>query len=285
LANDFTSIATDDAVFATAVSNQPLSGVSFVFNTLGETAIGNVTAVNNKPDVITRQLVYPWISNNEGSFQSILYLNNLSLTTINVNFTARRADGTTEVASRSIEPIGALFENAATLFPGLGSGAGYTVVAEVLCESCPSNSFITGGWVTNNLQAASGSSPSQGIAIDPNVENSERFGEDLLFSYLPVENSFSSAPVLVNLGDSAIDVTLRYFDLNGNEIALSNNTLTGLQPFQPFAALTNSLIPEGTGDVMLVVDSNGGKLTGVSFVFNTVFFEPAIGNATRVDAP
>lgn len=284
VANDLTLFSSAPAVYATVSSDQPLTGVSFVFNDLGETAIGNVTAVDNKTETATKELVYPWVSNNEGSFQSILYLNNISFNAVDITLTARRADGTSESVSRQIAPLGALFENASTLFPGLGSGPGYTVFAELNCNSCNPSGYITGGWVTNNLQAASGSSPSQGIAIDPNVAGSERYGEDLLFSYLPLENSFSSAPVLVNLGNAPIDVTLRYYDTAGNEISLSDNTLTGLQPLQPFAAVTNALVPGGTGDVQLVIDSNGGKLTGVSFVFNTVFFEPAIGNATGIIA-
>ena len=256
-----------------------ITGVSFVFNGLGETAIGNVTSVAaSQPDMGEKTLLYPWVSNREASFESVLIANNLSDETITAVLTARREGGMSETVTRDLPPMGFLQEQASQLFPGLGSGSGYTV--ELIADS----SKVQGQWVTNNLQAQSGNSPSQGIAVDLSdlATPSERVGQDMLFGFLPVTNTFTSAPVIVNVGNLPTDITLRYYNQNGSQVFQDTTTLTSISPKEPFARVANGLLPPNTGDVYMIASSNGEPITGVVFVFNAEF-EPAIGNATSIN--
>ncbi len=224
------------------------------------------------------RFVYPWVSNNEG-FESILVAHNYSSVAAQVTLTARRAQGPAEVVTHIIPPGGFLKEQASQLFPILGNGAGYTVNLEA---SLPE---IGGVWVTNNLTAASGRSPSQGVAVQIPMnpgQKSVRSGNHISFGFLPTTGGLTSAPVVVNLGEESTDVTLRFFDEDGNLLLEDEESLRDLPPLRPFAAVANSLLPAGSGDVFAIASSEGQPVTGVSFVFNGGG-EPAIGNVTLVE--
>ena len=231
----------------------------------------NSQTLNMETVVSAKRLVYPWVSNNEGQFESILVANNHGEEDADVTLTARRADGSAETTFRSIPAKGALIEQASSLFPTLGSGSGYTVVLESMQQK------LSGNWVTNNLVTGTGRSPSQGVAVDhsPGLEPyRERFGERILFGFLPVTDDLTSAPVIVNMAEGSADVALDFYDETG--ALVFQDILVGLEPFRPFATVANLLAPQGSGDLYMVATSTQ-RLTGVAFVFNSLG-EPAIGN-------
>ncbi len=280
-ANALVPEATGDLYMVAESSGGPITGVSFIFNqTFFETAIGNVTRIDgDAADTGEKTLIYPWISNREGQFESVLTAVNHSDQAVEVSLTARRNGNPvqTQTITERIEAGGLLRGLASDLFDDLGSGAGYAV------ELTAPTSKITGAWVTNNLQAASGQSPSLGVAIDatPGQVDGERAGQNLIYGYLPTTGSLSSAPVIVNVGDAPTDVTLQFFNAAGEPVA--DNVLSGLPPNLPVAALANNLVPENSGNVYMTASSSGQPLAGAAFVFNTAFFEPAIGNASAID--
>lgn len=256
----------------------PLTGVSFVFNDLGETAIGNVTRVDNTTP--SQRLMYPWVSNNEGAFASILVVNNLSQATQTVQLTARRTDGSSESVEQNIPPHGFLRQAASDLFPTLGNGTGYAV--EVTSDS-PS---LLGGWITYNLAAASGQSPAVGVASSTTLSNDNiRVGENLLFGFLPRKGDFLSGPVITNIGDQATAITLRYYDANGSLIFVDDESLPTIEPGRPYPLVPNPRLGAFTDNFSLIASSDGQPITGVTFIFNGTFNEPAIGNATAVPPP
>jgi len=126
---------------------------------------------------VATTLLYPWISNRAGEFESILVANNLDRDPVVLTLAAARADGTHQTVTRTVPPLGFLSERASTLFPDMGSGAGYSVRL-----TAPSR-HIHGRWVTQSLRALSGQSPSQGVAvrIDPQDDKENR-GERIVFA-------------------------------------------------------------------------------------------------------
>jgi len=229
-----------------------------------------------QPASVTR-LVYPWISNRAGEFRSVLVVNNLGPEEAVVSLTAVRGDGSSETVEETVPARGFLEQSASTLFPGLGSGGGYTVTLET------TSSDVYGTWLTNSLRAESGQSPSQGVAIAaPDVlrQSERRRGTSLGFGYLPVTKGFLSAPVLVNCGNRAADVSLEWFNRSG--IKVHEQSLENLKPGQPYAVVANNLVGSDDAEVMMLARSDATYLSGVSFVFNNVFYETAIGNATRL---
>jgi len=278
LANDLVDEGSGD-VYMTAASENLISGVSFVFDSVfSEPAIGNVNAVVSGGSQ-NATLYYPWVSNSAGLFESILVVNNLGPDATTLTLSARRGDGTaSSTIERTIPGMGFLREPAAQLFPDLGSGSGYNVIVQA------PTSLLNGQWVTNNLAAASGSSPSQGVAVRvASIPDLERSGNHLLFGYLPVAGSFTSAPVIVNTGAQPTDVILRFYNAAGDLVAVDTESARNLAPGLPFASLANALLAEGSGNVYMVASSSGEPITGVAFVFNGAFNEPAIGNATAID--
>lgn len=273
VANNLVPAGSGDLQMVATSETSILTGVSFVFNTSAEPAIGNVSGIEDNPG--GTRLVYPWISNN-AQFESIIVMNNLGDTEAQVQLTGRRASGSPEVVPCSIPARGFYAEQASNLFPSLGSGPGYTV------ELTSNNSQIEGRWVTNNLTTSSGSSPSQGVGILLDRPDSPDMGNDLLFGYLPLTAGFTSAPVIVNVGDAATNVTMRFYDEQGQLVIQDSSTLIGIEPFRPFASVANNLVPTDSGDLYMVASSPDQPLTGVVFVFNEGA-EPAIGNATAID--
>ena len=279
IVNDLLPDGTGDVAMIAESSGGFISGVSFVFDSVfREPAIGNVSAIDRAgPDSGAKSLIYPWISNRSGIFESIVVANNYGDQPVTVTLSASRGNGEALAPiQREIPAHGFLNEFASSLFPDF-DGAGYSVALEA-----PS-SQVQGQWVTNNLRAVSGRSPSQGVAIDV-VNDGERRGQNLLFGYLPVTGSFTSAPVIVNAGAGPTNVTLRFYDRSGTMVLRDATSLANLAPGLPFASLANDLLPGDTsGNVYLVATSDSEPITGVVFVFNGAFNEPAIGNATAIE--
>ncbi len=277
VANTLVPAGTGDVIMTASSATQPITGASFVFNNVYfETAVGNAAAFNPETEDGSSHLLYPWISHNEGAYASTLVTVNPTSEAVTVNLTARRETGDPVTAQRTIPAGGFLAEAAASLFPELGSGAGFSVE---LSAEAPN---LHGWWMTYNLQADSGASPSQGVAVDigPKTGKSSHMGNSLLFGYLPVTDDFISAPVILNAGASPTDVTLSFYDTNGTLLKQDTTTLTALAAYRPFARLANTLAGAEGGNVVLIATSNGEPITGVGFVFNDRYFEPAIGNAT-----
>lgn len=229
---------------------------------------------------VAKTLVLPWVSKSD-RFESTVVVNNTGGKTTQVRLTARRADGTSTTAERSVAAGGFLAESTATLFPELSRGAGFTVTVEA------DQITVESRWITNNIaDTASGASPSQGTALtpaQPGVTASSDIGDRLLFGYLPVVGGSISAPVVVNLGDRNVDVVFEVYNSAGQ--LLITDTLTGanLAPRQPLAVLTSDLVPNNAEDVHIIAHSQGNQLGGVVFVFNSLG-EPAIGSATALSS-
>lgn len=228
----------------------------------------------------TQRWIFPWLSNN-ATFASRLIVNNFGSQSAQVALTARRGDGSTATVERTIQAGGFLREDADSLFPSLGAGAGYAVTMTA------ETTQLAGRWVTFNLGTASGGSPSQGVAVkfeggeDSSQARNRRVGAALMYGYLPGDAVTLAAPVIVNVGDAPTDATLYFFADNGT--LLGTETLTDLVPLQPFAAITSDLLADVDGDVSMVAVSEGEQpLTGVVFTFNDIL-EPSIGNAEAVD--
>ncbi len=250
------------------VSDPAVTGWGWCIDNVRVTGSGALSA----PE---RQLIYPWISNND-QFESLLIANNLGDREALVDMTARRQDGASQSVQRVIKAGGFLREQASTLFSELGSGSGYTVVLET------NNLAVRGNWVTNNLFAASGRSPSQGVAIATDGSNASdlaQVGHSIMFGYLPKNDGWTSAPVIVNVGDQDANITMDFYDSAGQLVLSDDQTLSGVAPFRPFAAVVNQLVNE-SGNLMMIARADV-PLTGVSFTFNQGA-EPAIGNALDV---
>ncbi len=223
-------------------------------------------------------LIYPWVSNN-AQFESLLVVNNLGNAPTTVRLTARRAVGEEESVERVI-PAAAFFSaKSSELFPLLGEGAGYSVT--VAGDGAP----LAGRWISFQRMTASANSPAQGVAVDLgeiDAGTRARLGRAILFGYLPVEDNFFAAPVIVNLGANPTDVHLYLYDPEGNPLAENHELITGLEPYRPFAVLVEEILPGYRGGLNLIAVSEGNPLSGCSFVFNTSG-EPSIGNVSGLD--
>jgi len=278
---DFLPGQVEDVYLIAEADGAPLTGVSFVFDPVYfETAIGNASALGESSAENGKTLVYPWISDRPGVFESVLVANNWGDETVEAALTARRGDGATLTATRTIPAHGFLNERASSLFPELGREGGYTVILE------SSHSAVNGQWTTYNLSAASGRSPAQGVAVEaPPPQSGERAGRQIMLGYLPNSGTLASAAVIVNLGDAPTNATLHFYDRLGNLIAEDDAQLRNLPPRQPFAVLADELLPAFSESAYLTASSTEAPLAGVVFVFDGRFFEPAIGNGSAIVAP
>jgi len=221
------------------------------------------------------RLVYPWLSYND-QFDTVFVINNTSASDAIVELTGRRSEGDPFTTEISVPAGGFLESPIDQIFTGIDSGSGFSVIA------ASENSGLAGRWVTRGLQSASGDSPSQGVAVGLGNSDSGRNGNALLFGYLPNDTVTISAPVIVNTGDAAADVTLYIYDTNGALLLTDTTTLAGLEQYRPFATPISSLVTPGQ-TVSMVAYSPSQSITGVVFVFNLEFLEPAIGNAQVID--
>lgn len=216
--------------------------------------------------------VFPWVSSN-AQYESILVLNNWGHESVTVSLKALRGPnptGRAESASveLSLPPFGFVERRIDDLFPDMGQGSGMCVVASSGSET------ISGGWVTNNLLAASGRSPSQGNALE--LVAGDGMGQTLLYGFLPLTNGLTSAPVVINCHETAQDVELIFTAESGEVVA--SQVLSQLAPFKPFASIANSLVSGSQAAVSLTVRGSLGPLCGAAFIFNASN-EPSIANA------
>lgn len=215
---------------------------------------------------VTHRLIFPWISNSE-TFESRLLAQNHGDIAAEVTLHARRLGGQEESSDiYTIPARGFLDIKAADLFPELGMGPGYSVVLEA------ETGRVIARWVTNDRMTLS---PSQGLAVPFPLDGStnEELGPAIEFGFLPGGNGFQSAPVIVQTDDAAADITIFYFDRDGNLAA--TDSLQQVAPLQP---VVPRFIDENSGDVYAVAISQA-NLTGAVFVFNAQG-QTAIGNTT-----
>ena len=111
-----------------------------------------------------------------------------------------------------------------------------------------------------------------------------RYGRTILFGYLPVTGGNISAPVIVNVGGAATDVTLTFRNAAGELLRTDTETGRGLAPGVPVAVTTDGLFPGIDQNVTMTATSADQPLTGVVFVFNQIG-EPAIGNVSATSTP
>ena len=246
--------------------------------TANQTTGGVAVTVNRGADDLLSRLVFPWISNREGQFESLLVINNDADYPVDLVLKAfRNGDAVlTETVKRRIPARGMLEMRASELFTQLGSGSGYSVVV-----SAPT-AAIRGHWVTYSLGATSGASPSQGVAIrlpQKGASFDHRAGKTIVYGFLPSQSGVISAPVLVNLDEAPANLSLRFFNASGDLVGSA--TATDLAPFVPLAKTTGQWI-NSEEDLYLIAETSGTGITGVAFVFDPVFLETAIANVTAV---
>ena len=211
-------------------------------------------------------LVYPWMTNNS-LFQGTFVINNLNNETVTVNLTATRQAGsdpeTESLAPIEIGPYGQAVLSAADAFQGLGAGGGYMI------RMTSDASDITGAFVIVGTDTPSGSSPSQA-----NVFRSEDAANVILFSFLSINDSGFSSPVVINMGDA--DAVIRFHAYqNGQKVATTERTVPSLHPL---AELTRDIFPAQSGNLYVAAESDQ-PLLGVAFIFNSSR-EPSMANAT-----
>ncbi|CAM2069413.1 hypothetical protein SCOR_28840 [Sulfidibacter corallicola] len=266
------------AIYSLNVTDTVTGVVKSYRNELQETSFGTDYFLTSAD---TDGLLYPWVSDND-SFNSVITLNNNNCIEADVTLEANRGDGQTQTVTRTIPPNGFLEEAANDLFPELSGGSGYSVLTT---SSTPG---LLGRWVTNNLRTPSQSSPSQGVAVQiPNLITkplppNARVGQSLQFGFLPLQPDFFAGSVVVNVGDAPTDVTLYFYAKNGELITTDDQTIRGLEPFRPFAAISQDLVPNRSENIAMIAHSESQPLTGVSFIFNQDG-EPSIGNAEALD--
>lgn len=258
----------DDAFFANTAFRGAFAPGSSLW-TDGWTALYayNVTSRETVTPEAAATLVFPWVSNSN-EFESTLIVANPSAQPATIWFTANRADGTSETTGTATIPARGFWTiKAADLFPGLGLGPGYAVILN------SDSASISGRWVTSDRV---NSSPSQGNAVLVPENGTNNFvGTAAEFGYLPGNASFSSAPVIVNTLSVANEITVFFFDQDGNLV----DTEAGVvDPHSPWIPKFNDA---STGDTYAVAYSQAGGVTGVVFVFNAEG-QTAIGNATVV---
>lgn len=220
---------------------------------------------------VQSRLVFPWISFNN-DFQSRVIVNNTNLAAVQLFFTAKRANGQSFITSRVLGENSFLSETVAELFPDINPGSGMTILVQA------DRTGILGSWVTYNLNTPTSQSPSQGnaVVLGPDFSQPAKdVGQDLLYSFLPVQDGFISAPVVVNVGNQSADVTLTFRDRFGEMVDMPFQ-VSNLEPFTPFAVTTNSVIAT-INDVQMEATSNQ-LLTGINFVFNSAG-EPSMSQA------
>lgn len=249
-----------------AACMQPALFLGTTQRTFAAFEIGMLADLGYSTD-LSYDLVYPWVSNS-ADFESTLVVNNPGPREVRLNFTARRADGTSATdSSHTVAPFGFFQIKAAELFPALGQGAGFTVT---LSSQEPD---LIGTWVTFDRVAQT---PSQGIAVARALRPTERGGPHLGLGFLPGNAEFQSAPVLVNLGETATRVDVYFFNSEGN--LLDTLTFPQVQPLRP---LVVTVVGASAGDRYAVATAAQGLMTGAVFVFNSQN-QTAIGNATSL---
>ena len=262
----------DDALMRTLAHSD---GRGAVLNADDQSGILALYESDQNPTFQVRsRLVYGWVSFNE-RFQSRVVVNNTNPIPVSLFLTGRRADGSRFTATRSLAAGSFLEETVSELFPEIEAGQGMTLLVE------SDQQGVLGSWITFNRETTTAFSPSQGAAVVVPLNNfqpTERMGRDILFSFLPVEDGFISAPVVVNLASQPADITLTFRDATGQVLG-TPLFIAELPPFTPFAVTTTSAVASNR-DVQMTASSEQ-MLTGVNFVFNEAG-EPSMGNVSAI---
>lgn len=211
-------------------------------------------------------LVFPWLTQND-QFAARVIVNNLGAEDATVTLTAVRANGESQTVERQIGALGQLVETTASMFDVLGNGPGYAVFLTSDADD------ISGGFIVAGRATASGDSPAQA-----NVVDADTAANILIFNYLPIFDNppASSAPVIVNMGDTAATVTFHAYQ-DGGIVASNDRTV---EAGRPFADVTSNLFPGVLGDLYVVAESTQ-PIVGLAFVFNASL-EPSMANATAL---
>ncbi|MDJ0837756.1 MAG: hypothetical protein QNK37_14670 [Acidobacteriota bacterium] len=217
-------------------------------------------------------LVYPWVTNN-AQFRGRIIINNLNNQQVEVTLNATRPAGSDPQTANTVLMLEAFEQRVVTiadLFPGLGDGPA------MMIRLTSDASNIQGGFVNVGTQSSTGTSPSQA-----NVFQMSEAANILLFNYMFIDDPAGfSAPVVINTGDTAADVTF-YTYQNGQLVG--DPIVQQIEAGTPFAGLAANLSPAGTaGDIMMVAQSDNALL-GTVFIFNELL-EPSMANAVPIDA-
>lgn len=221
-----------------------------------------------QPQVVNNRLLFPWISNSN-DYESTLHLSNYGTEAATVTLTARRANGDQQVSEQFPIPARGFLElKASEVFANLGKGPGYSVVAE------SSTTSVSGRWTTYDRVNFS---PSQGVAVELSGENDKNnmLDNTVNLGSLPLNENFTSAPVLINTADTETQITVYYFDASG---LLKQTDVQNLVPLRPWVPRVNDA---NLGPVYAVATSVA-KITGVVFIFNPEG-QTAIGPSTGID--
>lgn len=215
----------------------------------------------------THELVFPWVSNS-ADFSSTIVVNNTGSTEATFSLTGVRPDGSSFTSANiTLDPGGFYQEAAATAFPDLNQGPGLTVTL----TSTSAN--LVGRWVTNDNAAET---PSQGLAVRRTIRPTRRAGHHINLGYLPGNANFQSAPVLVNMGDTDLDIDVYFFDAAGNKI--NELSFGNVAPLTPQIV---TIVGADAGDQYAVAVAED-LITGAVFVFNSQN-QTAIGNSSTLD--
>ena len=99
-----------------------------------------------------------------------------------------------------------------------------------------------------------------------------------LFSFLSISDAGFSAPVVINMGSAAADVTFHAFQSG----QLAGSATVNVSAGRPVAQLTSALFPDLSGDLYVVAESSQ-PLLGVAFIFNSLR-EPSMANAVALSS-
>ncbi len=208
------------------------------------------------------ELIFPWVTNNS-QFRGVIIVNNPSVDSVTVMLVARRNNGDTASATRTIAPFEQLVEGTDTLFSEIGEGPGFSV------QLTSDANDIVGAFVIRGTASASGSSPAQA-----NVSTPDDASQILMFSYLPVPaEGGDSAPVVVNMGSDVADVRFHGYQ-DGQKVG---TFAVMVDPLRPYANVTSAMFAGVVGDLYVVAESDQ-PILGMAFIFNSET-EPSMANA------
>lgn len=219
------------------------------------------------PLLAQTDLVFPWVTNN-ASFRGKLIVDNLNSEPVEIALTAQRepdaADPVkTQMISATVGALGQWVVDAGTVFDQMGDGSAFMVRLTSAADN------LAGAFVNIGTQSPSASSPSQ-----TEVFRAAEATDTWLFSYLYNGDGFS-APVVINLGNSAAVVTLSAYQ-DGARVAETQFTV---QPDMPWADVAANVFPALSGEFFMIAHAEGAQLLATSFLFNELL-EPAMANAT-----
>jgi len=218
-----------------------------------------------------KDFVMPWVTN-QPQFRSLIVLNNMVDTPIEVMLKAVRPFGETPGESTvllELDPFAQEVVDAGQLFAELGDGRGFAVHI-----SAPADAF-SGAFVVRGTGSASGDSPAQGNVVDRATASNT-----ILFDYMTVrKDDAHSGLVAINAGDQAAEVQLSAYQ-NGQRVGSATAVI---EPNRPWAGTAADLFPGISGQIYAIAESSQ-PLIGLVFLFNRLL-EPSMANARPLANP